>query len=100
MKDSTFSRRHFEFVAQVVDKLDVDAETRRRIALDFARAFEGCNKSFHRDMFVNACLKSDMKRAQRSAVRLMNGDQQKAAPHVCASTTGTRCDVCFGPIEN
>lgn len=72
MKDATMTRRHFEFVAAVINSIDLSnlgiacgkeaaSELRLQIARDFARAFEGCNRAFKRDMFINAATKRDLR---------------------------------------
>lgn len=65
MQGVVLNRKHFEFVAEVVNALKgISAEQRLEIALDFSRAMERSNKEFKRKLFVDACTKADRYRAQ------------------------------------
>lgn len=61
MKDAVMTRRHFEFAAAMINSHScITPEQRLEIARDWARAFEGTNKGFKRDMFINAATKRDL----------------------------------------
>lgn len=64
-REAAMSRRHFEFIGNVINALDLhqslttQAEMRLRIAREFARALEGVNPSFQREFFINYATRRD-----------------------------------------
>ncbi len=53
-----FQRRHYEFIANVIAGI-VSLGERRRVSTRFADAFEGTNRLFNRERFLEACLHED-----------------------------------------
>jgi len=48
------SRQHFQLIADVIAKLDVNTTIKKSIATSFADAFEDTNPMFKRDLFIKA----------------------------------------------
>lgn len=73
MRDATLTRRHFELIAATINSLplvlDSEERMRRSIAYHFAAVLKGSNKAFSTEAFINAALKSDMRRNEKLTKR-------------------------------
>ena len=52
--EAKMSRQHFQLIADVIAKLDVNTTIKKSIATSFADAFEDTNPMFKRDLFIKA----------------------------------------------
>lgn len=82
MRDATLTRRHFELIAATINSLPLaeNAHMRRNIAYHFAAVLKDSNKAFDTTLFINAALRSDMKRNEKLTKRGLNQVREPAVP--------------------
>lgn len=85
MRDATLTRRHFEMIAAAINSLPLEPpltqqDLRRGIAYHFAAVLKDSNKAFDTTLFVNAALKSDMKRNEKLTKRGLDQVRELAVP--------------------
>lgn len=52
-----FERRHFEFIAQIINRLALSGDDLDEVAAEFADALKSTNPAFDKERFIRACLK-------------------------------------------
>lgn len=58
MRQVKLEARHFQFIADVIRKMDGSDAYRAEIAKDFVPALKASNPKFDKDKFLDACKKS------------------------------------------
>ena len=54
------TRKHFEFIADTISKLNVDRETRAEVGCAFAEALASTNERFNETVFAVACINDNV----------------------------------------
>lgn len=85
-REASMTRRHFEFIENIINALRGTPEQRYAVALDFARAFEGVNPAFNRDMFINHAIRRDLKKPWKKPQKLTtNSTAAREIPNICGN---------------
>lgn len=49
------SKRHFEYIADIISGLPIKAEIHAQVVSDFADDLSNCNDAFKRQRFIDRC---------------------------------------------